>query len=384
MNDRPMSIPGRIMAVMSSLQLTVAALFMLMVLTIWGTLYQADHGLFEAQSRFYQSWGFLAAGWFPVPGGQLVMSVLFMNLTASFIVVAGLRRLSAGYLLTHGGLALMLAGGAVTFMFGDRGQLLLLEGEGSNLASSGHAWEVSVWRRKDPSDARQVQSADLDDLRPGDQLNFPLSGLKLRVEEILAHCEAVPAAANAPATRAGTSGAQSLTPLPLSSEAGDHRPGLLAGATLGTNTVKVILHGADPMPLALDGPDGPVVVSLRRKRMVLPATIQLLDFEKKTYPGSTMARHYSSRVTLRDGDIQRDVLISMNKPLRYGGHTFYQSSYKELPDGREASVLAVVRNRGRLTPYVATFMTFIGMAVHFLGHLARSLAKESAARRART
>jgi len=29
-------------------------------------------------------------------------------------------------------------------------------------------------------------------------------------------------------------------------------------------------------------------------------------------------------------------------------------------------------------------MTFIGMAVHFSGHLARSLAKESAARRART
>lgn len=383
MNPSPLSLPGRIMAFMSSLQLTVAALFMLMVLTIWGTLYQAEHGLFEAQIRFYQSWGFLVGGWFPMPGGQLVMSVLFLNLTASFIVVAGMRRLSAGYLLTHGGLALMLAGGAVTFMFGDRGQLMLLEGEASNLASSGHAWEVSVWRRKDPPEARSIQAADLDAVRPGDSLAFPLSGLRLQIEQNLQHSDVTSTPREGPVQRVSATGAQSLTRLPPSTEAGDNRPGLLADATLGTNTVKVLLHGSDPRPLTLEGPDGQVVVALRRKRMVLPATIQLMDFEKKTYPGSSMARVYSSRVTLRDGDLNREVLISMNKPLRYGGHTFYQSSYKEFPDGREATVLAVVRNRGRLTPYVATFMTFLGMAIHFSGHLARSLAKESAARRAR-
>ena len=68
----------------------------------------------------------------------------------------------------------------------------------------------------------------------------------------------------------------------------------------------------------------------------------------------------------------------MNKPLRFGGHTFYQSSYKELPDGREASVFSVVRNVARVVPYAATGITFLGLAVYFLGLLALRLQRRPA------
>ena len=86
------------------------------------------------------------------------------------------------------------------------------------------------------------------------------------------------------------------------------------------------------------------------------------------------ARSFSSRVRLEDGDVDREVLISMNKPLRYQGYTFYQSSYRDLPGGRETSTLAVVKNYGRLMPYIATAVTVIGMIIHFTGLLILRLA----------
>ena len=56
----------------------------------------------------------------------------------------------------------------------------------------------------------------------------------------------------------------------------------------------------------------------------------------------------------------------MNEPLRFKDYTFYQASYQIDAMGREASTLAVVKNGGRLLPYIATFVTFFGLAYHFL------------------
>lgn len=378
MNSPPTFLPARIMRFMSSLQLTVAGLFLLMVLTIWGTLYQADHGIYQAQERFYQSWGFLGGGWFPMPGGQLVMMILFLNLTASFIVVIGAGHLTLRYVLTHGGLALMLAAGAVTFLFGERSQLVLFEGEATNLSGSGQEWELSVWRSADPETSRTVQAVDLAALRPGLRVAFPRFGLDVRVETVHAHSrlnkESTPPSGAVPLS---VNGAFALAGLPAETEAGNNRPGLLATIATAARSDRVLLHGNDTRPVELAAPEGGLSVCLRRKRMVLPAVIRLIDFQKEMHPGTSMARSFSSRVSLKDRDLEREVLISMNKPLRYRGHTFYQSSYKEFPDGRQATVLAVVKNHGRVMPYVATFMTFIGMVVHYTGRLAYRLRRQT-------
>ncbi len=55
----------------------------------------------------------------------------------------------------------------------------------------------------------------------------------------------------------------------------------------------------------------------------------------------------------------------MNRPLRLGGTTFFQSSYSENPDGSVSSTLTVVKNPARLFPYVASLLTFLGLAWHF-------------------
>jgi hypothetical protein len=93
-----------------------------------------------------------------------------------------------------------------------------------------------------------------------------------------------------------------------------------------------------------------------------------------------MASAFSSKVTVDAEGLQRPVTISMNKPLRHRGYTFYQASYSEDADGAQTSTLAVARNYGRLIPYVATTVIVVGMLVHF----AAMLFQRSRAREART
>src|SRR5258708_30314611 len=71
---------------LSSARVTVVCLFLLFILTFWGTIAQVHQGLYAAQDRFFNSFFFLAAGFIPFPGAQLVLWVFFINLICSMIL----------------------------------------------------------------------------------------------------------------------------------------------------------------------------------------------------------------------------------------------------------------------------------------------------------
>jgi hypothetical protein len=97
----------------------------------------------------------------------------------------------------------------------------------------------------------------------------------------------------------------------------------------------------------------------------LPFTLRLDDFQKDVYPGTTVARAYTSHVTIRDGESEWTAVIGMNQPLRHRGFTLYQSAFEEGPDG-QTSIFSVVKNSGRLLPYLATWIVGIGLALHLI------------------
>ena len=79
-----------------------------------------------------------------------------------------------------------------------------------------------------------------------------------------------------------------------------------------------------------------------------------------------------------ENNIPRRVLIQMNEPLRHRGYTFYQASFVE--DGeKETSVLATVKNHGRLFPYISTIVMCIGLLFHMLCMLSRRIDRNRAA-----
>ncbi len=353
----------------ASIKLTVFCLFWLAVLTFWGTLYQVDHGIYQAQARFFDSILLFAWGFLPLPGGMLTMGLLFVNLLGSFFVhyQAGWRM--PGLMLIHLGLLLLLLGGFFTKITGIETTLSLLEGEGSNVALSREHWELAIWEH--PDAVREVRAVDKDDLREGRSFKIDDSGLRFTLTE--AHRNALPLqvhpqAGAVPVERpASPSGIDMLKGKKLETDPAGNMPGLVLEVEGAKDVRRALLFGGDRRPLILELPEGGArFLSLRRKRYELPLFMELEDFRREYYPGSEIPKDYRSLVNVHlSDDLVRKVVIKMNEPFRLGGWTFYQQSFAVLDDGEE-SVFAVTRNFGRLVPYWGTGITSLGLAMHFI------------------
>jgi ABC-type transport system involved in cytochrome c biogenesis permease subunit len=118
-------------------------------------------------------------------------------------------------------------------------------------------------------------------------------------------------------------------------------------------------------------------LALRFERKYHPFEIQLDDFEFKRYVGTNTAKSYESTVRLRDPEhnVDREVKIWMNNPLRYAGMTFYQSSFDA--ETEATTVLQVVKNPSWMAPYVGCMFVLIGMMAHFGLTLSRFLERRS-------
>ena len=105
-------------------------------------------------------------------------------------------------------------------------------------------------------------------------------------------------------------------------------------------------------------------LSFRSQRTYKPFSVTLLKFSHDKYPGTEIPRNFSSRVRVKsdDGRDDREVLIFMNNPLRYGGLTFYQAGFD---NNDRTTILQVVRNPGWLLPYIACIMMGLGLCLQF-------------------
>ena len=117
-------------------------------------------------------------------------------------------------------------------------------------------------------------------------------------------------------------------------------------------------------------------VEFRRKRTYLPFSIELLDFKKVMHPATNVAKSFSSEINLVEDRIPRRVLIQMNEPLRHRGYTFYQASFVEGLE-KETTVLATVKNYGRMFPYISSIIMSIGLLIHLLLNLPKMLKRTS-------
>jgi hypothetical protein len=120
-------------------------------------------------------------------------------------------------------------------------------------------------------------------------------------------------------------------------------------------------------------------IALRGERYPQPFTLTLLKTTHDVYTGTDIPKNFQSRVLLENAEKneKREVDISMNNPLRYGGLTFYQHQMgrAEVAGGKGNSTLQVVRNPSWITPYLGCAIVALGMVWQFLYHLAGFLSK---------
>ena len=335
---------------LASVKIAVVCLGLLFILVFWGTIAQVEHGLFFAQKHFFHSWVFLAFGFLPFPGAQLVLWVLFINLICAAIVHFSYLKSHLGILIIHFGLLFYFVAAFVTFHVTQESQLTLLEGEGSNVAVAYHDWEFSIWKA-DNENKKNVIAFDTNTLKKGNHLSIPQLHLNFLVDAYYPNASAK----------------TTLTQIPFDKDPEKNFPGIaLEVQTQEYHSIPLALYGGQTTPAELKVQEDVYHLQLRRKRHLLPFTLTLKNFDMDEHPGTKIASRYQSLVAIENDGLSREVLIYMNHPLRYKNYTFYQASYSIDELGRKRSTLAVVRNSGRLLPYVASGIVFLGLLTHFL------------------
>jgi len=148
-----------------------------------------------------------------------------------------------------------------------------------------------------------------------------------------------------------------------------------AGQSLGT----FLISGFLSRPQQLTFNHRTYQLALRPQRFYKPFSLHLVEFKFDRYPGTEIPKNFSSRVRLqRPGTGEdREMLIYMNNPLRYGGETFYQADWDH--EDEKGTILQVVHNPGWLTPYLACGLVGVGLVVQFMIHLVGFAMKRKAA-----
>lgn len=372
---------GRLASALSSMKLTLVCLALLMILVIACTLAQVPLGTHLAVERTIRSF---LVWWTPegsslripiFPGGGLVGGVLLANLLfAQFLKLERSRR-KAGLWLAHLGLALLFVGEFATALFQVESQMPIEVGQTRDYSEDTRLMELAVTDATDPA-ADTVTSVPQSLLTPGAEIASPALPFRIRVKHWYDNSNLGMRQPQDPPSEAtsgiGTNLSVREAPVVTADDAQNAAAALIEpvadGQSLGAFWVSNAL-GA-PQGFAREGRNWRL--TLRPRRYYLPFSMTLKEFKHDIYPGTDIPKNFSSLVRLKNeatGE-DRDALIYMNNPLRYGGKTFYQASFGK--DDR-LSVFQVVRNPGWLIPYLSCVLVALGLLLHFGVKLSASL-----------
>ncbi len=409
----------KIVEFFSSLKLTVTLLAFAIVLVFVGTIAQADEGLYIAQQHYFRQWLVVGANFFGhkipliLPGGYLLGTFLLVNLVTAHIYRFQLTTKKIGIQLAHAGVILLLVGQLATDMMAREMQMHFAEGETRNYSDSDGQFELifisgdevtaipnrllnagdalkadslpftilvkSAWKNSDVNfRAPMLQNAPplttngiaanfdfkkVDDVKAMDQRNIPTVVLEFSTS----------------ASSLGTwvasdwMGDASL----VEAVRNNYAP---MGAELAQ---KIAAQLVAPQTIEVGGKN--FTFTLRPARTRFPFSLTLLKATHTVYPGTDIPKDFRSRVRLQNPQTSenREVEISMNHPLRYGGNTFYQyqmdaGQAAQMAGRTPTSVLQVVRNPSWLTPYIGCAMVGLGLVIQFMYHLVGFVSKRKA------
>ena len=367
---------------LASLRLTVGLFAVAMVLIFAGTLAQVHAGIWQVMDEYFRTpvaWIELqlfvpeqlatVPGYLPFPGGYVLGGLMIVNLLAAHAVRFKLSTKRVGIILLHLGIIVLLVGEFVTGMFADEGLMTIREGSYTRYVEDVREAELVVMDRSH-GEHDSVVAIPEHMLRGGDNpINHEALPFDIRIERWYANSRIFnrTPTSDSPADR-GAGLEMIARPQPLAKGIDGMELDLPAayitlshdGRRLGTWLVAELLEPSQTVEV-----DGRTYhLDLRFKRTYMPYTMHLQEFTHDRFVGTERPRNFASHIRLVDPtqNEDREVVISMNNPLRYSGATFYQSAYLEDDVG---TVLQVVRNPGWLLPYIACALVAMGMLMHF-------------------
>ncbi len=314
---------------------------------------------------------------------------LIKGTVSGLVLLAGcimLFKKRAGIVLLHGGIGLMMFNELFVGLTAVEGQMPINEGETINYVQDIRQVELAIIDESDPKEdivvavPQSVMETSAEEKSTVSDAFLPFDVEVLRFHKNSNLREIESADQNPATTGAG------LVRFAEEAKAG---VGTDTGGAVDMASAYVRLHkkgSADeietmlvsqflnPQPITVDGTT--YQVSLRFKRNYKSYSLHLVDVRKDDYLGTDTPRNFSSEVRLVDptANVDREIRIWMNNPLRFAGETFYQSSYGRDPaTGGEYTVLQVVTNTGWMIPYVSCMIVATGMLAQFWITLLRFL-----------
>jgi len=367
--------------ILVSLKLTIVLLALSLLLVFAATLDQVNLGIWAVQEKYFHSFvifGRLGNWAVPLfPGGYSIGGLLLGNLIAAHVYRFAFTWKKAGIIATHAGLILLLIGELLSGWWQQEYHMRIAVGQTKTYAESFRLNELAVMDVTDASydDVVAIPESLLQHktvvqhpklpFRVVPKTYYPNAELAVRPADA---DDAGPAA-----TRRATAGfgrQVAVAPVPMTDRPDErNQPAAIvefvaADGSLGSYLVSTQFQAAQEFSYG----GRTWRIALRSKRTYQPFALTLLKFSHDRYAGTDIPKNFSSRLHLRTpgGRDDRDVLISMNNPLRYGGLTFYQAGFEN--DDR-TTILQVVRNPSWVIPYVACAMMTLGLAFHFAAHL---------------
>jgi hypothetical protein len=333
---------------------------LLMVILIAGTVAQKDIGLFAAQHKYFSSF-IVWFGLIPFPGGAALILVFFVNLLMKFLLFSEWAWHKAGIILTHFGVLLLIVGGFFTALTEREGSLVIGLNDTASVAEDYHQRELRILEGDNP-----VVIIPHQKLEAGLRVFDPALPFTLEINTYCFNCDI---------TRRPESDQEGWTSPGKFMQLTDAKPrpdneANLTGIEFTIDGSKYVTFDKFPKPPVIEMGDKLYTIVMGRTEQPLPFSVTLTKFEQELYPGTNMARAYRSDVVIRDGDQSWPASITMNEPLRYKGYTLYQSSF-DLSGEKPFTVLNVVRNTGRLFPYISSLIMTLGLLLHIAIRLRR-------------
>ena len=386
-----LTVKNPVMRALTSLRLTIVCLAALMVLVTAATLAQVGMGTVGAVNAYMRSylvwWNIPDSQWMiPVfPGGATVGLVLMANLIAAQAVRLQATWSKAGLWLVHLGLILFVGGEFVSGMFQVESQMAIESGQTVNFIEGRDA-ELAIIDVTDPVQD-EVYSVPARALRREGTVSLPGTPVSLKIHGYAQNAQLRNRAPTDPPARATAGVGTAVTFVQVPPVSGDNEVDssaafvepIAGGRSYGIWLASQAL-GA-PQSFTHEGRTYQMV--MRHRRQYLPYAVTLKKFSHDKYAGTEIPKNFSSLVHLSNPATreERDVLISMNDPMRYDSKAFYQASFGK---GDMLSILQVVENPGWLIPYISCVLVAVGLIVHFTVSLMRSSRKREAARLAQS
>lgn len=328
-------------------------LILFIFVLIIGTIAQKELGIQSVQDHFFNSMVIWLFNIIPFPGGKTLIFLIFCSLICK-IIDDKYTINKIGTLFIHIGIIFFICGAFLMQKTLIEGTMIIQEGSESNYFINKNDYDLIISTDNKIYSLNVIKNRKI--IMP-DIINLNTGVVKIQIIKFYKNSDLE--------LQNNTNSFFNIKSILTFPESEYDKPSILI--CIYANNTKKFIYLIEDFAYKMNGTNS-ITVKLCKSKSILPFSISLIQFEKKVYLQTSMAKSYDSIILIKSNNLQWKSDIKMNKPFYLNGYTFYQTSFIE-KDVLKATVLTVVKNHANKIFYLASLFVFLGLIWHTLKFL---------------